>query len=65
MKTQDKFATQKKKYSSGNNMPFKNKSLSRVKSAKFKNALNRRNYAKQHMYCVLFREKPKAIIMQT
>ena len=52
MKTLDKFAPRKKKYSQGNNMPFMNKSLSRAHMKRTrlrncylkKNALNRIDY---------------------
>ena len=68
IKTLDKFAPQKKKYSRGNNMPFMNKSLcrahmkiTRLRKCYLKNCSeqNRLSYVKQRNYCVSLLRKTK------
>ena len=66
MKALNKFATRKKKYSRGSNMPFMNNSLSRahMKISRLRNCcLKKRSeqnilsYLKQRNYCVSFEGK--------
>ena len=68
IKTLDKFALRKKKYSRGYNMPFMNKSLCRVhmKRTRLRNCYlkkgsehNRLCYVKQRNYCVSLLRKTK------
>ena len=68
VKPLDRFAPYKKKYLRGNNMPFMNKSLSRVfmrrsqlrnKYLKKRSETNRLAYAKQRNYCVSLLRKTK------
>ena len=68
IKTLDKFAPPKKKYSRGNNMPFMNKSLCRahmkitqLRKCYLKNCSeqNRLSYVKQRNYCVSLLRKTK------
>ena len=68
MKSLDKFAPRKKKYSRSNNMPFMNKLLSRahMKKTRLRNCYlkkrseqNRLSYVKQRNYCVSLLRKTK------
>ena len=68
MKSLDKFAPRRKKYSRGNNMPFMNKLLSRahMKRTRLRNCYlkkrseqNRLSYVKQRNYCVSLLRKTK------
>ena len=68
MKTMDKFAPRKIKYSRGNNIPFMNKLLSRahMKRTRLRNCYlkkrseqNRLSYVKQRNYCVSLLRKTK------
>ena len=68
MKSLDKFAPRKRKYSRGNNMPLMNKSLSRAHTKitrlrnyylKKRSEQNRLSYVKQRNYCVSLLRKPE------
>ena len=71
IKTLDKFAPEKKKYSRSNNRPFMNKSLCRahMKRTRLRNCFlkkhseqNRLSYVKQRNYCFSFKENQKRLL---